>query len=48
MGVTRERLIAENVLHYHADYVEPYWASSLYRVAKIGRHIFYARTRSSS
>jgi len=48
MGILRERLIAENVTHYHADYVEPFWASSLYRVAKIGRHIFYSRTRTSS
>lgn len=48
MGIVRERLIAENVTHYHADYVEPFWASSLYRVAKIGRHIFYSRTRSRS
>jgi Cell Wall Hydrolase len=27
--------------HYHADYVSPYWAPSLVRIAKIGRHIFY-------
>lgn len=27
--------------HYHADYVAPYWAPSLTRVAKIGAHIFY-------
>lgn len=26
---------------YHADYVKPYWAPSLVRVAKIGAHIFY-------
>ncbi len=26
---------------YHADYVAPYWAPSLAKVAKIGRHIFY-------
>ncbi|MCR9240128.1 MAG: cell wall hydrolase [Rhodobiaceae bacterium] len=44
----RERQVAENVLHYHADYVEPVWASHMYKVAKIGRHIFYARTRSRS
>lgn len=48
MGVARERLVAENVYNYHADYVEPIWASQLYRVAKIGKHIFYSRTRSSS
>ncbi len=27
--------------HYHADYVVPYWASSLAKLAKIDRHIFY-------
>jgi hypothetical protein len=27
--------------HYHADYVVPYWASSLAKVAKSGSHIFY-------
>ncbi|QYU69073.1 cell wall hydrolase [Leptolyngbya sp. 15MV] len=27
--------------HYHADYVVPYWASSLRKVATVGRHIFY-------
>ena len=27
--------------HYHADYCEPYWASSMQRTCKIGQHIFY-------
>jgi spore germination cell wall hydrolase CwlJ-like protein len=27
--------------HYHADYCNPYWAKSLTRTTKIGRHIFY-------
>ena len=28
--------------HYHADYITtPYWASSMKRIAKIGKHIFY-------
>jgi len=27
--------------HYHADYVVPYWASTLLRQKVIGRHIFY-------
>jgi hypothetical protein len=27
--------------HYHADYVVPYWAQSLEKLATIGRHIFY-------
>jgi hypothetical protein len=30
-----------NATHYHADYVVPYWASSLVKSAVIGRHIFY-------
>jgi hypothetical protein len=30
-----------NATHYHADYVVPYWASSLDKSAVIGRHIFY-------
>ena len=27
--------------HYHADYVVPYWASSLNKIASLGAHIFY-------
>jgi len=27
--------------HYHADYVLPYWADSLEKETRIGRHIFY-------
>jgi spore germination cell wall hydrolase CwlJ-like protein len=27
--------------HYHANYVSPYWASSLTRVRQIATHIFY-------
>ena len=33
-------------MFYHADYVQPYWASSMVEVAKIGRHIFYKPARS--
>lgn len=33
--------------HYHADYVNPYWSSSLDRAGQIGRHIFY-RWRGSA
>lgn len=33
--------------HYHADYVAPYWAPTLYKIAKIGRHIFYRWTGPS-
>jgi hypothetical protein len=27
--------------HYHTDYVDPYWAPTLVKVATIGKHIFY-------
>jgi hypothetical protein len=27
--------------HYHANYVSPYWAPSLVKVATIGAHLFY-------
>jgi spore germination cell wall hydrolase CwlJ-like protein len=27
--------------HYHADYVVPYWRSSLVKITQIGTHIFY-------
>jgi spore germination cell wall hydrolase CwlJ-like protein len=30
--------------HYHANYVVPYWASSLVKSANIGTHIFYRWT----
>lgn len=43
-----QRVLAGNAMpqlqgatHYHADYVSPYWAPSLIRLGKIGRHIFY-------
>lgn len=35
----RLSIISEDVLYYHADYVNPRWKKQ--RVAKIGRHIFY-------
>jgi Cell Wall Hydrolase len=37
----RNPLHVAGATHYHADYVSPYWAPSLSRVATIGRHIFY-------
>ncbi len=33
-----------NATHYHADYVAPYWSTSLVKVATIGAHIFYRWT----
>lgn len=31
--------------HYHADYVEPYWARRMVHVTTIGEHHFYRRKR---
>ena len=33
-----------NATHYHADYVVPYWASTLVKNAVVGAHIFYRWT----
>ena len=30
--------------HYHANYVAPYWAPTMVKLAKIGAHIFYCWT----
>ena len=30
--------------HYHANYVDPYWAQVYPKTAQVGRHIFYKRT----
>ena len=35
------RGITEGATHYHADYVNPYWADSLQMVGTIGAHIYY-------
>jgi hypothetical protein len=52
-GWARARRVAQEALagavyapagyatHYHADYVVPYWASSLAKNAVVGTHIFY-------
>ncbi len=37
------RAISGNATHYHADYVDPYWASKLQKTATVGTHIFYKR-----
>lgn len=39
-GLRIERL--DNVLHYHADYVNPKWADDTKVQTKVGQHIFYA------
>jgi len=33
----------DNAHYYHADYVNPHWASQMTPVTTIGRHIFYTR-----
>jgi spore germination cell wall hydrolase CwlJ-like protein len=38
-GVAPDRVAGAT--HYHANYVQPYWAASGLRVAQIGAHIFY-------
>jgi len=35
------RGISEGATHYHATYVNPFWASSLRMVGRIGEHIYY-------
>ena len=35
-----------NTLHYHADYVSPYWVGQYKKVGTIGRHIFYKKETS--
>ncbi|MEM9470977.1 MAG: cell wall hydrolase [Pseudomonadota bacterium] len=36
--------VVSTATHYHADYVNPRWSSSMKRLIKIGRHIFYHGT----
>ena len=31
----------EGATHYHATYVNPYWAGKLFYVDQIGKHLFY-------
>ena len=31
----------QGALHFHATYLQPDWAKSKQRVARIGRHVFY-------
>ena len=35
------RDLTEDATHYHASYVNPYWAKSLTRTAQHGTHVFY-------
>ncbi len=34
--------VVGSATNYHATYVDPYWAASLERTTRIGRHIFYS------
>jgi len=40
-----EALPMLGALHYHADYVRPYWAASMREEVRIGHHVFYAGVR---
>jgi hypothetical protein len=42
MSGNRRILAVEGATHYHADYVQPRWASAMRYIKKIGRHIFYS------
>lgn len=33
--------VGHGATHYHAEYVEPYWANDLTYVGKTGKHVFY-------
>lgn len=35
-------VLPDDVVLYHAEYVDPYWASKVEFVKQIGRHLFYA------
>lgn len=37
------RSLSGDATHYHADYVDPYWASKLLKTATVGTHLFYKR-----
>ena len=38
----------ENAIHYHADYVKPYWAKSVRKIQQVGQHIFYKPVDNST
>lgn len=42
MDGTKSMQAMSTATNYHADYVKPKWASSMKRLVKIGRHIFYS------
>jgi len=38
----KERLVPNDVLHYHAHHVNPFWASPKHKIEQVGNHVFYA------
>ena len=40
-GSGHSDLMDPSITHYHAAYVQPYWAPTMQLVAQIGDHIFY-------
>ncbi|MEM6627659.1 MAG: cell wall hydrolase [Pseudomonadota bacterium] len=46
MGLNPETLTGA-ATHYHTNYVNPYWSSSLVKTERIGTHIFYRFPRGS-
>jgi len=38
---TTNKIVGDDVTHYHATYVQPYWTSSYDAVRTIGKHVFY-------
>ena len=38
--------LTDGATNYHATYVNPYWAPSLTKTAKVGDHVFYRRGRA--
>jgi hypothetical protein len=39
-----DRVLTADATHYHADYVDPYWAKVYPKTTQVGRHIFYKQT----
>ena len=36
-------VIGNEATHYHSNDVHPYWANDLYKIRRIGKHIFYKK-----
>jgi spore germination cell wall hydrolase CwlJ-like protein len=46
-GPGRSQDLTGRATHFHADYVDPTWASTMEKTVQIGRHIFYRPVRQS-